>query len=329
MTTLLFRTGLAGVLAAWALAVPAGAQTTQDAPPDNPTAYTALRVVSKSLGRDALDRVVEVVGREGAPQPRVWRIVLKEGTGSRELDVEDGKITAQRPLTRPPAYPTAVKLSDLNLDSSGAFDATDAQARKVKLRFDSLNYVLRVSESTGKPFWQIELINKEGTGVGSIRVAAHDGTVISTDGRLASNPLPTPTPAVVASTPRPTPRPVVVSTPPPRVVTSTPYPVSTPPRVSTTTTTTTTIERRPPVIQQTETVRTTDSDNVYVQSQPVQTPVEEGGLFTRAGRTLDHTNQRVENTLRNAGSKVQRFFTFRRDSDDSRPEQETPSNRPD
>lgn len=324
--TLLSRTGLAGVLAAWALAVPAGAQTTQDSPPDNPTAYTALRVVSKTLGRDALDRVVEVMGRDGAPQPRVWKIVLKEDTGSRELDVEDGKITAQRPLTRPPAYSTAVKLSDLNLDSSGAFDATDAQARKVKLRFDSLNYVLRVSETTGKPFWQIELINKEGTGVGSIRVAAHDGTVISTDGRLASN-APTPTPAVVSSTPRPTPRPVVVSTPPPRVVTSTPYPVSTPPpRVSTTTTTTTTFERKPPVVQN-ETVRT-DSDNVYVQSQPPPAQ-EEGGLFTRAGRTLDHTNQRVESTLRNAGSKVQRFFTFRRDSDDARPEPEAPSNRPD
>ncbi len=323
--TLLSRTGLTGALAALMLVAPAGAQTTQDAP-DNPTAYTALRVVSKSLGREALDRVVEVAGRDGAPQPRVWKIVLKEDTGSRELDVEDGKITAQRPLTRPPAYSTAVRLSDLNLDSSGAFDATDAQARKVKLRFDSLNYVLRVSESTGKPFWQIELINKEGTGVGTIRVAAHDGTVISTDGRLASNPPPTP--AVVASTPRPTPRPVVVSTPPPRIVASTPSPASTPPRVATTTTTTTTtVERRPPPVVHSETV-VTDSDNVYAQPQP--TPQEEGGLFTRAGRTLDHTNQRVETTLRNAGSKVQRFFTFRRDGDqDPRPEPEAPSNRPD
>ncbi len=322
MTNLLSRTGLAGVLAAWTLAVPAGAQTTPDAP-ENPTAYTALRVVSKSLGRDALDRVVEVVGRDGAPQPRLWKIVLKEGTGSRELDVEDGKITAQRPLTRPPAYSTAVALSDLNLDSSGAFEATDAQARKVKLRFDSLNYVLRVSDSTGKPFWQIELINKEGTGVGTIRVAAHDGTVISTDGRLASNP-PSPT---VAPTPRPTPRPAVVTTPPPRIVASTPVPVSTPRRVVSTTTTTTTVERTAPPVVQSETA-TTDNDNVYA---PPPTTQEEGGLFTRAGRTIDKTNQRVESTLRRAGSKVQRFFTFHNGDGDqeTRPEPEAPSNRPD
>ena len=210
--------------------------------PDNPTAYKALHAMAASLGRDALERVVEVTGQGGDPQPHVWKIVLKEGAGSREVEVQDGQVTAQRALTRPPAYANAVKLSDLNLDSSGAFDATDAQARKVKLRFDSLNYVLRVSDSTGKPVWYIELISKEGTGVGAIRVAAHDGAVLSTDGRLTSNPPPA-TPAVAAGTPRPTPRPAVATPPPPRIVASTPAPVGTPRRVTTTTTVTTTNER--------------------------------------------------------------------------------------
>ena len=324
MMTSIPRAGLAGVLAACALALSARAETT----PDNPTAYTALRVLSKTLGREALDRVVEVTGHDGAPQPASWKIVLKDGEGSREVEVEDGKITAQRPLSRPPAYSTPIKLADLNLDSSGAFDATDAQARKVKLRFDSLNYALWVNESTGKPVWHIELLSKEGTGVGAIRVAAHDGTVISMDGRLASNPPP----AVVSSTPRPlvpatprpvvvtTPRPVVVSTPPPtpRVVYSTPRPV-------TTTTTTTTVERNPTVV--------TESDNVYGQPQPPPQPPpveEEGGLFTRTGRSLDHTGQRVEGTLRRAGAKVQRFFTGHSDLDrNATPEPETADNRPD
>lgn len=320
MTSVFYRASLTGLLAGLAWVLPLPGQTTPAPPdaPDNPTAYTALRAVSKSLGREALDRVVEVVGRDGAPQPRLWKIVLKEGDGSREVDVEDGKITAQRPLTRPPADATPVRLADLNLDSSGAFDATDAQARKVKLRFDSLNYALRVSDTTGKPVWQIELINKEGTGVGSIRVAAHDGTVLSTDGRLASNPPP-------VATPRPSPRPVV-STPPPRVVAATPRPTSTPrPVVTTTVTTTATVERTPPPVVASEPA-VTDSDNVY--GQPA--PPEEGGLFTRTGRTLDHTGQRVESTLRNATVKVQRFFTFHRDSDpEAPPGPAAPSNRPD
>ena len=324
MTTLLSRSGLAVcALAVCVLAAAAPAQTPPpDAAPDHPSAYTALRTMAKSLGKDALDRVVEVTGRDGAPQPALWKIVLKEEAGSREVDVEDGKITAQRPLSRPPAYTTPIKLADLNLDSSGAFDATDAQARKVKLRFDSLNYALHVAESTGKPVWNIELLSKEGAGVGTIRVAAHDGTVISMAGRLASNP-----PPAASATPRPvavsTPRPVVVSTPPPRVVYSTPPPVSTPRPVATITTTTTTVERNANVV--------TDNDNVYGQQPPPPPPAaeEEGGLFTRTGRTLDHTGQRVEGTLRRAGAKVQRFFTGHSDLDqNARPEPEE-DNRPD
>ena len=326
MTTLLSRAGLAGVLAACVLAASAQSQTTADTP-DNPTAYTALRTMSKSLGKESLDRVVEVTGQGGAPQPGLWKIVLKEGAGSREVDVEDGKITAQRPLSRAPAYSTPIHLGDLNLDSSGAFDATDAQARKVKLRFDSLNYALWVNEGTGKPVWHIELLSKEGTGVGTIRVAAHDGTVISMDGRLASNP-----PPAVVSTPRPTPRPVVASSttpvPTPRVVYSTPYPVVSTPRPTTSTTTTTTTYE-----QRTTGRNATDSDNVYTQTSPpppAQPPPEEeeGGLFTRTGRTLDHTGHRVENTLRRAGAKVQRFFTGHSDIDQNATPDPT-DNRPD
>ena len=65
------------------------------------------------------------------------------------------------PDSQPPAAKGLIHLSDLNLDSSGAFDATDAQARKVRLRFDSVNYVLRTAESTGKPQWSLTLFNKE------------------------------------------------------------------------------------------------------------------------------------------------------------------------
>ncbi len=81
--------------------------------------------------------MVEVTGRDVSPLPALWKVVLKEGAGSREIDVQDGKITAQRPLDRPPAITTPIPFPDLQLDSSGAFEATDAQARKVKLRFDS------------------------------------------------------------------------------------------------------------------------------------------------------------------------------------------------
>lgn len=284
---------------------------------DNPTAYTALRVISKDLGHDALERVVEVTGRDGAPQPYLWKVVLKEGEGSREVDVAGGKIEAQRALTRPAAASTPIHLADLNLDSSGAFDATDVQARKVKLRYDSLNYALRVSATTKKPVWMIDLLNKEGSNVGVIRLAAHDGTILSTEGRLANNP------------------------PPASDTNRTVAKGSTNPPTTTTTTTVRSAERPSPTPRITRTVTTTTTVRAITSPSPIPSPAtttsdipvatlsdredgadtvpnppsEEGGLFTRTGRTLDKTSRTVEHHLRRAGATVQRFFTGHSDVD--------------
>ncbi len=307
------------------------AQTKAATDEDNPTAYTALRLVSKALGRDALDRVVEVAGRDGVPQPFLWKIVLKEGAGSREVDVAGGKITAQRPLERPPSSSAPVRLADLNLDSSGAFDAVDAQARKVKLRYDSLSYVLRVSAESGKPVWTVNLLDKDGSEVGTSRLAANDGSTLSTDGRLANNPLPaggggttaatttvtrppvTTSTVTVRETPRPTVRPVkpvvrehsTVSTT--TVRTTNVPPVSYPNNAATTTTT----QQEIPVA----TLSDHDVDAEEHTEVSSSSSGEGGGLFTRTGRTLDHTSHTVEHHLRRAGATVQRFFTGGRSGD--------------
>ncbi len=310
----------AGGLILLASTVASTAQTKGGADDDNPTAYTALRLISKSMGREALDRVVEVSGREGMPQPFLWKVILKEGTGSREVDVAGGKITAQRPLDRPPASSSSIHLADLNLDSSGAFDAVDAQARKVKLRYDSLNYVLRVSSETGKPVWTINLLDKDGSEVGVTRLAAHDGTTLSTDGRLASNLSPAGGPSVASSTT------TVVHAPVPR---ETPRPTYQPPAVThEPAVTSTTIVRRTtvPPVSNTYTSTTTTTQDIPVAtlsdheeddngSAPSAAGSEQGGLFTRTGRTLDKTSHTVEHHLRRAGATVQRFFTGHSDID--------------
>ena len=296
------------------------AQTRGEANDDNPTAYSALRLVSKTVGRDALDRVVEVTGRDGVPQPYLWKVILKEGAGSREIDVTGGKIGAQRELARPPESDVPIHFTDLNLDSSGAFDATDGQARKVKLRYDSLNYALRVNPSSGKPVWHIDLIDKEGREIGAIRLAAHDGTILSTDGRLAHNPPPVVKPAAAPVTittarspgPLPTPRPVehptTVHHEEATVATTTVHHPESP--VTHTTTTTTTSTQDIPVATLSD-----RDDNQGAGAPPPPPPDEQGGLFTRTGRTLDHTTHTVDHTFRKAGATVQRFFTGHSDLD--------------
>lgn len=312
-----FGVAVFGGLAALAWAGPSCAQTAADAAANNDSAYTALRVMAKALGKDSLEHVVEVTGRDGVPQPYLWKIVLQEGaSGSHEVDVAGGKIAAERTEPRPPASKSLIHLQDLNLDSSGAFDATDAQARKVRLRFDSVNYVLRASESTGKPQWSLSLFNQEGVDVGTMRLAANDGNIVSIEGKLASSsPASTPTSAPVAAatphrseaaTPRATEPTIVRSRPKesPTAITRT--------AESRTTTITTSVNPTPPPPPV-----ATITDTVTVDDQPVDRG--EGGLFTRTGRTLDKTSRNVQETLRKTGSRLQRFFTGHIDTDQDGP----------
>ena len=117
----------------------------------NATAYVALHVMAKSLGADALNHVVEVTGRGGAPQPATWRIVILDAAkGPREVKVTGDRVVSQ-PAAGDRASLPSIRLQELNLDSSGAFNAADTQARKTKVPFSSLNYSLRVNAATGKP----------------------------------------------------------------------------------------------------------------------------------------------------------------------------------
>ncbi len=324
-----FKLVTVGGLLTCLLARPAAGQEAQTNK-ENSTAYTALRLVGKTLGADAINRVVEVSGRDGKPQPTSWRIVLKEGEGTREVEVVNGRIEAQRPLTRASML-APVKLPDLNLDSSGAFEATDAQARKTHVRFDSVNYSLRTSERTGKPLWTLELFNQEGTPAGTMRIAANNGAIVSMDGRVAADgPIPAKKPVAeerpaakpptatprTAATPKPAPTAVVVDHPTPRRDLRPP---------ATTTTTTTIVQTNSPAAV----VDVPDADPTGPAAPPP--PDDGGGFFTRTGRTLDHTSQAVTHSIdqagrnvdhgvRRAGATVQRFFTGRSDLDgDSRP----------
>ncbi len=294
-----------------------GAPETTADPPTNPTAYAAIRAVQKSLGDKSLERVVSVTGREGVPQPYLWRVTLSEPTGTREVDVAAGKIVAQRVATGKPApVGGALRAQELNLDSSGAFDAAEAQARKVRVRFDSLNYALQIGEG-GKPSWSLELFNQDGNSIGKMRIAATDGTVAAIDGRLAVA-----APASVAPTTTGTPRTSVGVNPPVvverKITTLAPAPVvvapagPVPPNTVTTTTTTTT----------TDTVAGPTDAPVVVEADEDN----DSGFFTRAGRTLDHTNhsvirgvdqtnETVKRSLRRTGATIQRFFVGHSDLD--------------
>ncbi len=283
---------LSSMLVVGLLACHAGASHAEQAAPA--TAYTALRSMGKSLGSNALNRVVEVTGRNGTPQPAVWRIVLTEGgRGTSEIKVEGARIVSQKTSGQPTTL-KPIQLPDLNLDSSGAFDAANEQARKAKVPFSVLDYTLRVSATTGKPVWTLALQNTAGTRVGEVRLAAHDGTLIAVNGfNQAASPPPVAAPTAA-------PRNLVSANADHDAV----QPTRVSPSRNTTITTTTT---------------------TYNNVQPVPPP-QEGGFFSRAGRTLDHTTDAVgdsvtrtghavNETMRHTGTRLQRFFTGRGDQE--------------
>ena len=259
--------------------------------------------MGKTLGADTLNRVVEVTGRGGTPQPAAWRIVITEGAqGTREIKVEGARIISQKSFTQASSL-QPIRLQDLNLDSSGAFDAANEQARKSRVPFAALDYSLRVSEATGKPVWDLELHNDAGAQVGGVHLAAHDGKLISTSGFTQASATPAPRTLVSADADHDSVRPTRVGSP----------------RNTMTTTTTTTYNTVRPVPPP-------PGEAVNERRDGAAPPSEEGGFFSRAGRTLDHTTvtvgdsvsrtgQAVDRTMRHTGEKLQRFFTGRSDSE--------------
>lgn len=146
------------------------------------TAYTALRAYGKKEGEKSLHRVLELRGRNGAPQPTMWKIVVDAPDargGIREIDVQNGRIVGQRtPVSRDVGQ--VMNFNQLNLDSDGAFTVVNQEAGKRRTTFDRLDYSLRGGSKGGAPIWEIELYEK-GNRVGVMRIAADSGEILEQD----------------------------------------------------------------------------------------------------------------------------------------------------
>ena len=149
----------------------------------NDPAYAALRVVGKSRGEDTLKHVVELRGRHGVPQPAVWKIVLDDPHargGIREIEVQNGKITGERtPLDHDSVSPMV--LTQLNLDSEGAFTVANQEAQKLNKPFDHVDYVLRSGGGNGLPVWELDMNDSKAGHVGVIVIAADTGNILHED----------------------------------------------------------------------------------------------------------------------------------------------------
>ncbi|MEO7318109.1 MAG: hypothetical protein ABIZ56_03870 [Chthoniobacteraceae bacterium] len=145
------------------------------------TAYTALRVVGKQSGSGALNRVIEMRGRNGSPQPAVWKIILSEPSargGIREVEVQRGKVIGERTPVARGAVGEKMDFSRLNLDSEGVFTIVEQEMKKTAQAFDRLDYSLRSGSGGGAPVWTVEIYDGRSGKVGSMLLAADTGAVL-------------------------------------------------------------------------------------------------------------------------------------------------------
>ena len=151
------------------------------------TAYEALRSLNTKMGADASNRIVEVSGQGGRPQPSVWRVVVEDASkqgGLVEIDFQGNRPSGQRKVPGSGSAPK-LNMNALQMDSDGAFDMANREAVRANLSFDRLNYSLKPDNFAGFPVWSVELFDGPTTSVGSLKIAADTGAVIERSPQLA------------------------------------------------------------------------------------------------------------------------------------------------
>lgn len=150
------------------------------------TAYQALRVVGAQRSKALLDNVIEVKGRNGTPQPAKWTVLLNDPVargGVRELEIGSGRIASERTPVKAPGSPVETAVLDfkkLNLDSEGAFTVAENEARAAKIGFYGADFLLRSADTGGgAPVWIVDLLDKELHSIGTVRISAETGAVIT------------------------------------------------------------------------------------------------------------------------------------------------------
>lgn len=150
------------------------------------TAYDALRAVGSAHGSGAQNRVLEISGKGGRPQPVSWKVRIEE-EGARgkvlELEVKGKKVVGQRKVADSSSARVRLALSAVQLDSDGAFAIADAEAVRSDVSFDRLNYSLRTVGNF--PVWSVELFDGPAALVGSLKISADNGSVIERSASLA------------------------------------------------------------------------------------------------------------------------------------------------
>ncbi|MEM9280279.1 MAG: hypothetical protein AAGA96_00495 [Verrucomicrobiota bacterium] len=169
-----------------ALAVAIGSSTRVMGQNSGVSAREAVGAVSTQFGPGATQWLAEVRARGGIPQPNDWEILafndraprlLHRFWGGRGRAGDAGVDERRYPVDVPVGY---FNLNQVGVDSIAAFTIAEGEARKARVSFDSVDYLLRVREYSTEPIWRLELVDASRRLVGKIYLSANNGEVLRT-----------------------------------------------------------------------------------------------------------------------------------------------------
>ncbi len=152
-----------------------------------PTAYDALRAAASLGGKNAQNRVVELSGKAGRPQPFVWRVTVADEGGKgglQEVDVQRGKVVGHRKISSAPGA-VFLNLSAIQLDSDGVFSLANAEAVRAGVTYDRIDYTLNSTNQSGLPVWSVELYDGPNTRTGALKILADNASIIERSRELS------------------------------------------------------------------------------------------------------------------------------------------------
>lgn len=146
----------------------------------------ALSILSQKFGQDHFQWIVEMRAFNGVPQPGEWNVVVYDPgsvTLLTEYWVGEGRAANEGPYDE--IYPDKAPIGyidflKLKLDSTAAFTVAEGEARRARVGFNSLNFVLRSREYSNEPVWVLALIDADKRLVGKVHVSGMTGSVLRT-----------------------------------------------------------------------------------------------------------------------------------------------------
>ncbi|MCF6313979.1 MAG: hypothetical protein L3J39_16150 [Verrucomicrobiales bacterium] len=150
------------------------------------SAKNALSILGQKFGANRFQSIVEMRAFNGVPQPKEWNVVVYDPASIyllTEYWIGDGRAVNEGPHDEiyPDKAPIGfINFAKLKLDSVAAFTVAEGEARRARVGFDSLNYILRAREYSDEPVWILALVDADKRLVGKVHLSGVTGSVLRT-----------------------------------------------------------------------------------------------------------------------------------------------------